>query len=91
MMLFQDQRDIINTLREVSAFYNSLPASTGITFWYSINGAAYVEMTSVTDTILARVYSTLSIPNVGSLQIKAVLTVSSNTAPVVEALGVEIE
>jgi len=90
-MIAQDQRDIVKTLREVSAFYNSLPASTGITFSYSINGAAYVAMTSVTDSVLARVYAKLSVPKIGSLQIKVAFTVSSNNAPVLEALGVEAE
>lgn len=90
MMLFQDQRDILKTLREVSAYYNSLPASTGITFSYSINGASYVAMTSVTDAIINRVKSTLSVEKVGSLQIKVSFTVSSNNAPVIEALGIEI-
>ena len=56
-MLLQDRRDLVKTLREVSAFYNSLPAGTAITFSYSVNGAAYVAMTSVTDSVLARVYA----------------------------------
>ena len=90
-MLFQSQRDIMKTLREVSAFYNSLPASTGITFSYSINGAAYVTMTSVTDSFLNRVKAELSVTEIGSLQIKVAFTISSNSAPVMEALGVEIE
>ena len=91
MMLFQDKRDILKTLKEVSAFYNSLPASTGITFSYSINGADYVTMTSVTDSILARVYSTLSVESVGSLQLKIAFTVSSNSAPTVEAISLEMD
>ena len=91
MMLFQDQRDIVKTLANVSAFYNSLPASTGITFSYSINGAAYVEMTSVTNSDLNEVRAQLSVGGVGSLQIKVAFTVSSNSAPVVEAIGVDME
>lgn len=89
-MLFQDVRDVLKTLQEISAFYNSLPASTGITFSYSVNGAAYVSMTSITDSVLARVKSTLTVSSVGSLQIKVAFTVSSNNAPTMEALGVEM-
>lgn len=89
-MLFQERRHMIKTLREVSAFYNSLPASTGITFSYSINGAAYVAMTSVTDSVIARVYATLSVEDIGSLQIKVAFTVSSNSAPIVECLEVAL-
>mgnify|MGYP001583296925 CR=1 FL=1 len=90
MMLFQDKRDILKTLGEVSAFYNSLPASTGFTFSYSINGAAYVAMISVTDSVLARVKSELSVGDIGSLQIKVAFTVSSNNAPVLEGLAVNL-
>lgn len=88
MMLSQDTRDISKTLAEVEAFYNSLPASTGIVFWYSVNGGAYVEMTPKTDTTMARVYSALKVPSVGSLQIKVTFTTSANTAPTMEGLGV---
>jgi len=89
--LEQSRRDIVKTLQSVSAYYDSLPASTGITFYYDVNNAGYVAMTSVTDSKLARVYADLSVPDVGSLQIKVAFTVSSNSAPVLEALGIEIE
>jgi len=91
MMLFQEKRDELNTLREVSAFYNSLPASTGITFSYSVNGAAYVAMTSITDAILNRIKAETGPDSIGSLQLKVAFTINSNDAPVMEALGVEIE
>ena len=90
-MLFQEKRDVLKVLREVSAFYNSLPAGAGITFSYSINGADYVSMTSVTDSVLARVYAPLSIDSIGSLQIKVAFTISTNSAPILEALGVEVD
>lgn len=89
-MIAPDRRDIHKTLREISAFYNSLPANTGITFSYSVNGGSYIEMTSVTDSELARVYAKLSVGKIGSLQFKVAFTVSSNNAPVIEALGVEL-
>ena len=90
MMLNQSQRDVIKTLANVSAFYNSLPASTGITFSYSVNGAVYVAMTSVTNSFINEVRAQLSVGSIGSLQIKMAFTVSSNSAPTVEAIGVDI-
>lgn len=90
MILFQENRDTLKTLQEVAAYYNDLPASTGITFSYSINGASYVSMTSVTDTIINKVYAELSVEGVGSLQIKVAFTVSSNSTPVLEALSVNV-
>ena len=89
-MLLQKDRDKLKTLSEVAVFYNSLPADTNITFSYSVNGASYVAMTSVTDAILNKVFAELSVENIGSLQIKVTFTVSSNNAPTMEALGVEI-
>lgn len=90
-MLFQDKRNELKTQSEVAGFYNSLPASTGITFSYSINGAAYVAMTSVTDSIIAKVKAELSVENIGSLQVKCAFTVSSNSAPTLECLDVTIQ
>lgn len=89
-MLFQDKRDESKNLREVSAFYNSLPASTGMTFSYSVNGAAYVAMTSITDSFINRVKAEQGPETIGSLQIKVAFTVSSNNAPVMEAMGCEV-
>lgn len=91
MMLFQDKRDVMKTIANVSAFYNSLPASTGITFSYSINGAAYVAMTSVTNSIINEVRAQLSVDGIGSLQIKMAFTVATNDAPTVEVLAVDFE
>ncbi|MBI4137443.1 hypothetical protein HY469_05265 [Candidatus Roizmanbacteria bacterium] len=91
MILFQNKRDVLKTMANVSAFYNSLPASTGITFSYSINGAAYVAMTSVTNSDLNEIRAQLSAGGIGSLQIKMAFTVSSNDAPVIEAIAVDLE
>jgi len=91
MMLFQDARDVMKTLANVSAFYNSLPASTGITFSYSINGAAYVAMTSVTNSLMNEIRAQLSADGIGSLQIKIAFTVNTNDAPTVEALSIDFE
>jgi len=88
MMLFQDERDISKTLREVKAFYNSLPSSTGLTFSYSVNGAAYVALTDVDDTTLNTLKAQLTVQQVGSLQIKVAFDVSSNDAATIEALDV---
>ena len=87
----EEERVILKTLREVSAFYGSLPASTGITFSYNINNSGYVAMTSVTDSILARVFALLTVGSVGSLQIKIAFTVSSNSAPTLETITANIE
>ena len=90
MMLAQDKRDILKTLSKVSAFYNSLPANTGITFSYKINNDSYVEMTSITNSVLNEVFANLTVPDIGSLQIKASFTISGNNAPVIEGLGVDM-
>lgn len=89
MMLFQGDREKVKTLQKISAYYNSLPASTGIVFSYSINGASYVEMTPITNTLLNEIYSKLSIGEIGSIQFKIAFTVSANNAPTVEAIGCE--
>ena len=92
MMLFQNRRDLTDTLRKVSCYYNSLPAGTGITFSYSINGAAYVAMTSVTNSKINEIAADLSADNVGSLQIKVAFTVSGNDSPTLEVpLAIEID
>lgn len=90
-MLFQNKRDLLKQIAGVAAYYNSLPASTGITFSYSINGAAYIAMTSVTDSDINAVKADLSVTGIGSLQIKCAFTVSVNDAPAMEALGVDLE
>ena len=92
MMLFQDKRDVAKTLKEISAFYDSLPSGTSFTFSYGVNGAAYVAFTSITDSIMNRVYADAAgVDNIGSLQIKVEFGVSSNNAPTMEALSVLLE
>lgn len=91
MMLFQDQRDVLKTLAEVKVLYNSLPASTGFTISYSINGAAYIAMTDFDDTILNAIRAQLSVGSIGSLQIKVAFDVSSNSTPIFEALSVDLD
>lgn len=90
-MLAQGARDIEKVLQSVKAYYNSLPSSTGVTFSYSINGGSYVAMTPITDSQRNSIYSELGVDKIGSLQIKMAFTVSSNTAPVIEAIGVDFE
>jgi len=91
MILAQDKRDIEKTLAEVVAYYQSLPASTGITFSYKINHGSYVAMTSVTHSNESAVKAELSVGKIGSLQIKVAFTISSNDAPTLEALGVTFQ
>lgn len=90
MTLFQNKRDLSKTLINASAFYNSLPASTGINMYYSINGADYVQMTPVTNSAMNEIFTKLTVDQVGSLQLKMTFTVSANTAPTVEAISVDI-
>jgi len=90
-MLFQTARDMVKTVAQIEAFYNSLPASTGITFSYSVNGAGYVSMTSITDAILASIKARVSVTAIGSLQFKVAFTCSGNTAPVLEGLAAEFK
>lgn len=90
MMLFQEGRTSGKTLLEVLVPYNSLPASTGLTISYSVNGAAYVALTDTDNTILQLLEAKLTVPEVGSLQIKVSFDVSSNSAPTVEGLDVNL-
>ena len=91
MMLDQKKRDIIKTLTETAAYYNSLPDSTGVTFSYSINGADYVDMVPVTNSKINKIYSKLSVPSIGSLQIKMAFDVNGDDCPTIESIGVDLE
>ncbi len=84
-------RDEQKVMREISAFYDSLPSGTGITFSYNVNNSGYLTMTSVTDVEAKRIFSQLSVAEVGSLQVKVAFTVSGNNAPTVESLAVEMD
>jgi len=86
--LFQKKRNILKTLVEVSALYDSLPGSTGFTISYSVNSAAYVAMTDITDSILQSVKARLTLTDIGSLQIKVAFDVNANNAPTMEALDI---
>lgn len=92
-MLFQSQRDEIQTMAGASVFYNSLPTSTNFVISYSKNAAAYVSMASETtnNTDNNSVNAKLSVPGIGSLQIKVAFTVNSNDSPIMEALAVYLE
>lgn len=83
-MLFPDKRDAYKSLGKVAAYYETLPASTGITFSYKVNHGSYVAMTSETDSKINAVQSKLTIPEIGALQIKVAFTVSSNSGPTLE-------
>jgi len=69
-------------------YYSALPSGTSFTMSYSINGAAYVAFTSVTDSVINKVFADLAVGEIGSLQIKVELGVSSNATPEMEALEV---
>lgn len=91
MMLFQGDRIYGKTLAGVFVPYNSLPASTGVTISYSVNGAAYVAMTDVDNSILQILEARLSVGDIGSLQIKVGFDVNVNDAPTIEGLEVVME
>ena len=90
-MLFQEQRDILKIIEGVQAYYETLPASTGITFSYKVNHDSFVGMTSVTDVLVNKVFADLSVENIGALQIRVALTVSGNSTPTIEAIGVKLK
>lgn len=91
MMLFQNMRDVLKSLKSVLAFYHTLPSGCGFTFSYSVNGANYVEMDDRNDTVINAVKSELTVPTIGSLSIKVEFDVSGNDAPTMECLGVNID
>ena len=91
MMLFQEDRVQGKTIAGVVVPYNSLPANTGVTISYSVNGAAYVAMTDVDNSILQLLEAKLSLGDIGSLQMKVSFDVSGNTAPAIEGLDVIME
>ena len=66
--------------------YASLPASTAITIQYSKNYTAYADTTEVTDTARLIVQSQESV-EATTLQIKVLPTVSGNSAPEIESMG----
>jgi len=90
-VLLEEKRHEEKTLARFSAFYETLPASTGITFSYNKNHAGYTAMTSITAAKFNEVYANLSLPEIGALQIKVAFTVSSNNAPTVEAFGLKLD
>lgn len=94
-MLFQSQRDVLKSLAEVAAYWGSMPSNCGFTFWYSVNGTDFVEMNEINankqkNDILNQYRAQLSVPNIGSLQIKCVFDVSGNTAPEMELFSASI-
>ena len=73
----------------IFANYQSLPANTALTFYYKKNNATdFVEMETINDTENQRIYAELTI-DARVYQFKAVFTIATNDAPVVELLGIE--
>lgn len=78
------------TTYRVFVNYQSLPASTSVTFKYKSNGdAAYTAMTTIDDTLNQRLYAELSVDG-RAFQIRVEFTTATNNAPVVEHLGIEL-
>lgn len=89
--LFTGRRHKLKSLKEVKALYDTLPASTSFTIYYKVNNGSYVSMANETkdDAIINAYRTELTVPNVGSLQIKVVFNTSSNSSPSLEALYVK--
>ena len=75
---------------KIFAGYQSLPASTTLTFKYKENNAAsYTAMTTVNDTENVQLYAEAS-PNGRAMQFRIEFTVSVNDAPVIEHIGIDL-
>lgn len=92
---FVETTRITPDVRNITAFwrfwanYQSLPASTGLTFKYKKNNdSSYTELTELDDTIMAQLYAELTIEEARAIQMRVEFTVSSNDAPVIEHLGI---
>src|SRR3990167_2791723 len=72
------------------ANYQSLPASTDVTFGYkSNNDSSYTNLTTVNDTNHIQLYAEESV--IGRvIQMRIQFTISSNSAPVLEQIGIAL-
>lgn len=78
------------TTYRIFANYQSLPSGTTLTFKYKKNNdTSYTSMTTINDTVNARLYAELTM-DIRALQFRIEFTISSNNAPVIEALGFEL-
>ena len=76
------------TLYRFFANYQSLPSGTSLAFLYKKNNdASYNALTEVDDTNIAQVYAEEAV-EARAIQFRIEFTVSSNNAPVVEAMGI---
>lgn len=64
-------------------FYRTLPASTDITLWVSVDHAAYAQVTLTLDAIHKKKYNKVSVKG-STVQFKVVTSASVNTAPEIE-------
>lgn len=78
-----------STFPRFFANYQSLPASCSLTFSYKVNHGSYVALTTVDDVKKFQLYAD-GAPDGRVVQLKVQFTVSSNSAPVVESIGVEL-
>lgn len=88
LMLDQMWRNTPRTLAGLRLLYNTLPASTSFSIYYSLNGADYVLFDAIVPNSLINAIDVKnSIPDMGSMQIKVVFNVSGNTSPDMEMLA----
>ena len=82
-MLFEKQRSEAETLGEVAALYTTLRTG-GISFSYRVNHGDWTALGGVNYTSINGVKTTISVPEVGSLQLQMGFDVDGNSAPEVE-------
>ena len=78
-------RELLQNISKISVAYNSLPVSTAVNISYSKNYTAYTNTTEITDVDRLSIYADMEGIELSTLQIKLIMTTSSNTAPEIES------
>ena len=87
-----EERGVLKTLSELQANYETLPASTAVTFGVKkAYEANYVTQVSKDDTKLLQIRAEVTIPDVAAFQLKTALTASGNTAPSLENIDYQFQ
>jgi hypothetical protein len=88
--MFPD-RSGFSTIQPIIVPYRSLPTGTSIEIWQSKNYGTFEKMDTVIDVDKKIVKADVDILDVITLQIKAVLVASGNTAPEIEGIDIPVE
>ena len=88
--LDEKSRDIIKSVANASAHYALLPEDTAVSFYFKkySDDSWSDEYESVDDSILRKVSSDKTIPNIANLQVKIAFTVATNDAPEIELISI---